>query len=86
MGINTHAPPSPHPPPAPDSFPRHRCTVSDLEDEQVFYFLSRGIDEDAARAALVYSFGMEVINRIGLKGLRERLEKLTKQALEAAKA
>lgn len=39
----------------------HGCTVSDLEEDELFYFLSRGIDAETARQALVYSFGLEVV-------------------------
>lgn len=60
----------------------HGCTVSDLEDEQVFYFLSRGIDAEAARSALVYSFGMEVVGELPYTPLRERLQKVISATLE----
>ena len=62
----------------------HGCTVSDLEDDQVFYFLSRGIDKETARAALVYSFGMEVVGRIQQEDLRKRLEAATRASLARA--
>jgi len=61
----------------------HGCAVSDLDDDQVFYFLSRGIDEATARASLVYSFGMEVVGRIRQEALRERLEAATRESLDA---
>lgn len=35
--------------------------MSDLEEDELFYFRSRGIDAETARAALVYSFGLEVV-------------------------
>ena len=38
----------------------HGAAISDLDDEQLFYFRSRGVDERLARSALVYSFGAEV--------------------------
>lgn len=45
----------------------HGCTVSDLEEDELFYFRSRGIDSETAREALVYSFGLEVVQaRLGL--------------------
>ena len=53
-----------------------------MEDEQVFYFLSRGIDAEAARSALVYSFGMEVVGELPYTPLRERLQKVISATLE----
>lgn len=56
--------------------------MSDLEDEQVFYFQSRGIDAEAARAALVYSFGMEVVEGISQEKLRKRLAAAIRESLD----
>ena len=39
----------------------HGATIADLNDEEVFYLRTRGIDEATARAALVASFGAEVL-------------------------
>mgnify|MGYP005707516999 CR=1 FL=1 len=52
----------------------HGCTVSDLEEEEMFYLLSRGLDAATARAALVRGFGLEVVRRIPHEGLRKRTE------------
>ena len=38
----------------------HGAAISDLEDDQLFYFRARGIDEQTARSALVFSFCAEV--------------------------
>jgi len=61
----------------------HGCTVSDLEDKQLFYFRSRGIDNDAARKMLVYSFGREVTQHLGYKKLQQRLQTAVNTALAA---
>ncbi|MFN7851072.1 MAG: Fe-S cluster assembly protein SufD [Dolichospermum sp.] len=53
----------------------HGATVSQLEDDQIFYLQSRGIDENNARKLLVNGFAMEVINFIPVASLRERLLK-----------
>ncbi len=53
----------------------HGATVSQLEDDQIFYLQSRGIDENNARKLLVNGFAMEVINFIPVAYLRESLLK-----------
>lgn len=62
----------------------HGCTVSDLEEEELFYFQSRGIDDITARSMLVYSFGQEVFMGLAYKQLRERVEKKVKSTLSQA--
>lgn len=44
----------------------HGCTVSDLSEEALFYFRSRGIDESLARSSLVSAFAMEVVDQFPL--------------------
>jgi Fe-S cluster assembly protein SufD len=51
----------------------HGATVSQLEDDQIFYLQSRGIDESNARKLLVNAFAAEVINFIPIPSLRESL-------------
>ena len=51
----------------------HGATVSQLEDDEVFYLQSRGIDHDAARKLLTYAFAIEVIDQISVATLRDRL-------------
>merc|ERR1739848_428679 len=38
----------------------HGCAVSDLDNNKLFYFMSRGLNLKQARKALVNSFGLEV--------------------------
>ena len=59
----------------------HGCTVSDLEEEEMFYLRSRGISEDAARQVLVYSFGREVVQHLRDASAMERVEIATRRAL-----
>ncbi|KAJ7516348.1 hypothetical protein O6H91_22G055000 [Diphasiastrum complanatum] len=61
----------------------HGAAISDLEEEQLFYFRARGIDAQTARSALVFSFAAEVIERISYKDLRERLQHIVKESLAA---
>lgn len=50
----------------------HGAAISDLEDDQLFYFRARGIDLETARKALIFSFGAEVIERIPSASLRDK--------------
>jgi Fe-S cluster assembly protein SufD len=59
----------------------HGCSVSDLEEEELFYLRSRGISADAARQVLVYSFGREVVQHLKDDAAISRVEMATKQKL-----
>lgn len=52
----------------------HGCTVSDLEEEELFYLKSRGISAEVARQMLVYSFGREVVQGLRDEALQARVE------------
>jgi Fe-S cluster assembly protein SufD len=51
----------------------HGATVGQLDEESLFYLRSRGIDEAAARALLVYGFARDVVDRIDVGAIRNRL-------------
>ncbi|MCC5641446.1 Fe-S cluster assembly protein SufD [Nostoc sp. CHAB 5824] len=51
----------------------HGATVSQLEDDQIFYLQSRGINENDARKLLINAFAAEIINQIPVPSLREIL-------------
>lgn len=51
----------------------HGATVSQLEDDEIFYLQSRGIDEHNARKLLVNAFASEIINFIPVAYLRDKL-------------
>jgi Fe-S cluster assembly protein SufD len=53
----------------------HGATVSQLEDDEIFYLQSRGIDENDARKLLVNAFAAEIINLIPVTSLGEKLLK-----------
>lgn len=59
----------------------HGATVSDLEQDELFYFQSRGIDPATAREMLVYSFGSEVVQELGNKELIAKVESAVRKAL-----
>jgi len=52
----------------------HGATVGQLDAEQLFYLKSRGLSDDTARNLLTYAFGAEIIDRIPVRSLVERLE------------
>ncbi|MDP2883062.1 MAG: Fe-S cluster assembly protein SufD [Azonexus sp.] len=54
----------------------HGATVGQLDEDQVFYLCSRGIGQSAARAMLTRAFALEVVNRVSLPSLQERLDEL----------
>lgn len=54
----------------------HGATVGQLDEHQLFYLRSRGIDMAAAKNFLIYAFAEEIIVRINIDPLRERLEQL----------
>lgn len=54
----------------------HGATVGQLDEKQLFYLRSRGIDEAVARSLLVHAFSQELIERIRAGALRTRLEQL----------
>ena len=54
----------------------HGATIGQLDREAIFYMRSRGIDEAMARSILTYGFAEDVIRRVRLAGLRDRLSSL----------
>ena len=54
----------------------HGATVGQLDKDMLFYLRSRAIDEDTARSLLTFAFAEEVISKINLQAIRNRLEYL----------
>jgi Fe-S cluster assembly protein SufD len=52
----------------------HASATGRFDDEQLFYLQSRGIPEDVARRLVVRGFFGEILARLPLPELRERLE------------
>jgi Fe-S cluster assembly protein SufD len=52
----------------------HGATVGQLDAEQLFYLRSRGLEEIVARDILTFAFAKDVIQRIHIAPLRERLD------------
>jgi len=52
----------------------HGAAVGQLDAEQLFYLRSRGLPQERARNLLIYAFGAEVLRRIPVPSLVQRLE------------
>jgi Fe-S cluster assembly protein SufD len=51
----------------------HASTTGRFDDEQLFYLQSRGIGQDEARRLVVHGFFADVIRRIGVRLIEDRL-------------
>jgi len=61
----------------------HGATVGQLNAESIFYLRTRGIGEDTARRMLIHAFAGEIIARVKHESVREELDKLMWDRLEA---
>lgn len=52
----------------------HGATVGQLEDEELFYLLSRGISENLAKNLLTYGFAEEIVNKIEIEAIKKDLD------------
>jgi len=52
----------------------HGATVGQIESDELFYLKSRGLSDATARNLLTYAFAAEIIERIPVKSVVERLE------------
>jgi Fe-S cluster assembly protein SufD len=59
----------------------HGSTVGPLDPTALFYLKSRGLSADEARGLLTYGFGAEILDRIAVPGVRERLDGLIRARL-----
>ncbi|KAK4422666.1 protein ABCI7, chloroplastic [Sesamum alatum] len=60
----------------------HGAAISDLEENQLFYFRARGIDAEAARKALIFSFAAEVVERFPNSAVRKSVASLIRRLLD----
>lgn len=61
----------------------HGATVGQLEEEELFYLLTRGLPESLARNLLTYGFAEEVINKIQLDSIKQELDAAVLNRLNA---
>jgi Fe-S cluster assembly protein SufD len=52
----------------------HGATVGQLEEEELFYLLSRGLHEGLARNLLTYGFAEEIVEKIKIDSIRAQLD------------
>ena len=62
----------------------HASATGRFDDEQLFYLQARGIPEDEARRLVVRGFFADLVNRIGVPGVRERLMSAIEAELDTA--
>jgi Fe-S cluster assembly protein SufD len=52
----------------------HGATVGQLEEEELFYLLTRGLPDSLARNLLTYGFAEEIIRKIGIDSIKNDLD------------
>ncbi|HEY6738558.1 MAG TPA: Fe-S cluster assembly protein SufD [Actinopolymorphaceae bacterium] len=60
----------------------HASATGRFDDEQLFYLQARGIPEDEARRLVVYGYFADIIRRIGVSEVEERLMAAVERELE----
>lgn len=53
----------------------HGATVGQLEEEELFYLLTRGLPDTLARNLLTYGFAEEIINKISIESIKRDLDR-----------
>jgi Fe-S cluster assembly protein SufD len=61
----------------------HGATVGQLEEEELFYLISRGLRPELAQNLLTYGFAEEVINKIKIASIKEQLDEAVLNRLHA---
>jgi Fe-S cluster assembly protein SufD len=61
----------------------HGATIGQLNSESIFYLRARGIPENVARRMLIHAFAGEIVERVKCVPVREELDKLVWDRLEA---
>ena len=62
----------------------HGAAVGQLDEEEMFYLESRGINRTLARNLLTYGFAEEVIEKIGIESIRRELDEAVLNRLRAS--
>lgn len=58
---------------------QHGATIGQLDENQLFYLRSRGIDRGTARHLLILAFAGEMLDRVGIPEARSRLTEFLNQ-------
>jgi Fe-S cluster assembly protein SufD len=64
----------------------HGATVGQLDENQIFYLRSRGIDANEARDILTFAFAKDVASRIHVEAVREEVERLVFEKLHRGRS
>ncbi len=59
----------------------HGATIGQLDENAMFYLRTRGIDKKEARFMMLYAFANDVVRKIDIKPLRNRVESLVSKRL-----
>jgi Fe-S cluster assembly protein SufD len=59
----------------------HGATVGQLDEEAMFYLRARGIDKKEARFMMLFAFAYDVVGKIEIEPLRERVSDLVSKRL-----
>ncbi len=62
----------------------HGATVGQLEEEELFYLLSRGLNESLAKNLLTYGFAEEIVNKIEIESIKKQLDEAVLNRLNAS--
>lgn len=61
----------------------HGATVGQLEEEELFYLVSRGLHPDLARNLLTYGFAEEIVEKIKVESIKSQLDEAILNRLQA---
>ena len=54
---------------------QHGATAGEMDENALFYMLSRGIDKEIAQRMLIHSFASEIIQKINPTDLRSQIDR-----------
>jgi Fe-S cluster assembly protein SufD len=60
----------------------HGATLGPIDESALFYLQTRGIEAELARNLLTYGFGVEILDKIEIPELRDRLDDLVHRRLD----
>lgn len=60
----------------------HGSTTGQLSDDEVFYFMARGIPAEKAKTLLAHGFGMEIVLKIKNSAVQKKAEELVLNSLK----
>ncbi|MNG21301.1 FeS cluster assembly protein SufD [compost metagenome] len=61
----------------------HAASVGQVNPEQVYYLMSRGISKKDAERLIIYGFLAPVVSEVPIDAVREQLQRLLERKLEA---